>query len=93
MLENSKRKGEKFPALPTAWAKAVGKSGLSPPVLPALPTALAQAVGKDGLPLEARVGFANSIDRCCWQTKLLAKLSFSLPTGLCQQSPLPCWRR
>jgi hypothetical protein len=33
MLENSKRKGEKFPALPTAWAKADGKAskaGLPP---------------------------------------------------------------
>jgi hypothetical protein len=25
--------------------------------------------------------FANSFDRCYWQTKLLAKLSFPLPTA------------
>jgi hypothetical protein len=33
--------------------------------------------------------FANSMG----QSKLLAKLSIPLPTELCQQPSLPCWRR
>jgi hypothetical protein len=90
------KKGGNFPALPTAWAKVVGKAGLSSPALPALPTALGQAVGKAGLPLKHAPalptasadtvgkencwqswaslptalsnGFANSFDRCYWQS-------------------------
>jgi hypothetical protein len=36
------------PALPTAWAKAVGKAGATGGESPALPTALAYVVGKAG---------------------------------------------
>jgi hypothetical protein len=55
-------------------AKAVGKAGATGGENPALPTAL-------GFPPKARAGFANSFGPCCWQSKLLAKLS-SLPTAL-----------
>jgi hypothetical protein len=62
------KKGGKFPALPTAWAKAVGKAGLSSLAFPALPTALGQVVGKDGLPLKHTPSFANSLAQSCWQS-------------------------
>jgi hypothetical protein len=55
---------------------------------PALPTTWAKAVGK------ADTRFWGKAQLCQQPgPKLLAKLPFPLPTGLCQQPSLPCWRR